>query len=88
MTISQTRLTKTLAASLLMTGLLALAPAPVHAQAEQKIIVLVNDQPISAFDVAQRLRFMAVSTRQKPDAALRKKVVNILIDETLQLQEA
>ena len=84
----ETPLTKALASCLLMAGLLALMLLPVQAQNEQKIIALVNDEPISAFDVSQRVRFMAASTRKQPDAAMRKQAISVLIDEALQLQEA
>jgi len=58
------------------------------AQSEEKIEILVNDTPISGYDIAQRLRLMTVTTRQKPTAALRKKAVEELISESIQLQEA
>lgn len=59
-----------------------------HAQEEQRIMVLVNETPISAFDIAQRTRFIAVTTRQKPSAALQKKATEELISEAIQLREA
>lgn len=67
----------------------AAAAGPAMAQEdEQKIVVLVNDMPISAFDVSQRTRLLSVTTRQKPSEALRKKATEELISETIQLQEA
>lgn len=55
---------------------------------EQRIVALVNDTPISAYDITQRLRLISVTTRQKPTKALRKRATEELISETIQLQEA
>lgn len=57
------------------------------AQTEQRIVVLVNDNPISAYDIEQRERFLAVTTREKPSPALKKKATDMLIDERLKLQQ-
>lgn len=59
-----------------------------QASADQMIVALVNDEPISAYDVSQRTRFIAMTSGQKPTAALRKKVIKELIEERLKLQEA
>ncbi len=59
-----------------------------QATADQMIVALVNDEPISAYDVSQRTRFMAMTSGQKPTAALRKKIIKELIEEKLKLQEA
>lgn len=56
--------------------------------ADQMIVALVNDEPISAYDVSQRMRFLAMTSGQKPSKALRKKVVEELIEERLKFQEA
>lgn len=56
--------------------------------AEQKIAILVNETPISAYDISQRTKLMAVTTRQKPSEALKKKAIDELISEAIQLQEA
>lgn len=65
-----------------------LLAVPAHAQNEQSIVVLVNDQPISAYDVTQRLRFISASSRKKVTPQLRKQVIERLIQERIQLQEA
>jgi peptidyl-prolyl cis-trans isomerase SurA len=44
-------------------GILPLLPAPAAAQ---QIVALVNGQPITALDVAQRLKLHQVSTRRSP----------------------
>jgi peptidyl-prolyl cis-trans isomerase SurA len=61
---------------------------PLHAQDEMRIVVLVNDTPISAYDVEQRTRFLALTRNQKPSDALREKATEELISESIQLQEA
>lgn len=65
-----------------------LAAWPLTAQADQKIAILVNETPISAYDIDQRTRLMAVTTRQKPSEELKKKAIEELISEAIQLQEA
>ena len=62
--------------------------ASVRAQSEQSIVALVNDQPITDYDVTQRLRLLTVTTRRKVTDTLRKKVIEDLISERIQLQEA
>ena len=64
--------TRRLAGSALLIALMAL---PLGASRGQTISIaaLVNDEPISAFDVQQRTRFLALTTRAKPSAALRKR---------------
>ncbi len=57
------------------------------AQTEQRIAVLVNDDPISAYDIEQRERFLAVTNREKPSPALKKKATDMLIDEHLKTQQ-
>ena len=68
-------------------GLLGIA-APEWAQAEQSIVVLVNDDPITVYDVEQRQRFLAVTTQEQPSPALKKKATDMLIEERLQIQQA
>ena len=51
------------------------------------IKVLVNDNPISDYDIDQRERFLAITTKQEPSPALKKQATDMLIDERLQLQE-
>ena len=55
---------------------------------EVSIKVLVNDDPISDYDIDQRERFLAITTQQQPSPALKKEATDMLIDERLQTQEA
>jgi len=53
---------------------------------EVAIKILVNDDPISDYDIDQRERFLAITTHEEPSAALKKKASDLLIDERLQMQ--
>jgi len=59
---------------------------PATAQ-EVSIKVLVNDDPISDYDIEQRERFLAITTKQQPSPELKQQSVDMLIDERLQIQE-
>src|SRR6188472_2154177 len=54
---------------------------------EVSIVVLVNDDPISDYDVEQRERFLAITTQEQPSPELKKKATDQLIDERLQVQQ-
>jgi peptidyl-prolyl cis-trans isomerase SurA len=55
---------------------------------EVSIKVLVNDDPISDYDIDQRERFLGITTQQQPSADLKKQAIDLLIDERLQMQQA
>jgi peptidyl-prolyl cis-trans isomerase SurA len=54
---------------------------------EISIKVLVNDAPISDYDIDQRERFLAITTQREPSPALKKEATDMLIEELLQIQE-
>jgi len=54
---------------------------------EVSIKILVNDDPISDYDIAQRERFLALTTKEQPGPELKKNSADMLIDERLQIQE-
>jgi peptidyl-prolyl cis-trans isomerase SurA len=54
---------------------------------EISIVVLVNDDPISDYDIDQRERFLAITTQEQPSPELKKTATNQLIDERLQMQQ-
>lgn len=54
---------------------------------ELSIAVLVNDDPISDYDISQRERFLALTTQTQPGPELKKQATDMLIDERLQIQE-
>jgi peptidyl-prolyl cis-trans isomerase SurA len=66
----------------IMAGALALQPAPATAQ---QVVALVNGQPITTLDVAQRLKLHQVSTRRSPP---RQEVIEELINEKIKIQHA
>ncbi len=57
-----------------------------------RIVALVNDEPISAYDVVQRLRLTLASIGgvrdQKQLARLQEQVIRNMVDDKLKLQEA
>ncbi len=71
-------------------SLLIVLPEGLHRAAAQEvpIKVLVNDDPISDYDIDQRERFLAITTQEQPSADLKKKATDMLIDERLQMQQA
>lgn len=77
-----------LAAALVAVFLLHAPPAP----AQQKIVAVVNDEVISALDVAGRMKLTMVSSGLPDTAEIRKRIepqaLRTLIDERLQSQEA
>jgi len=64
---------------------MAFAPIPWSAAHAQQVVVIVNGEPITAVDVAQRSRLIALSSHKTPP---RDEVVNELIEEKLKLQIA
>jgi peptidyl-prolyl cis-trans isomerase SurA len=75
--------TRATAAALLAVCLsLPLTPAPARAQ---YVVALVNGEPVTALDVAQRIRLHQISTRRSPT---RQEVVEELINERIKLQQA
>ena len=65
---------------------------PAGAQRIQRIAAIVNDDIVSMYDLQSRLRLVVATTRIKVtpqmQARLTQQVLRVLIDETLQLQEA
>src|SRR6266508_43740 len=75
-----------LIAALLLVVFLVVA-ANIGAAQEMSIVVLVNDEPISDYDIDQRERFLAITAQQQPSPELKKKATDLLIDERLQIQQ-
>jgi peptidyl-prolyl cis-trans isomerase SurA len=75
------------ALALLAAAVLVYGAAIAWAQ-EASIKVLVNDAPISDYDIDQRARFLAITTQQQPSPELKKQATEMLVDELLQMQEA
>lgn len=87
-----TRRINTLAGILLV---LASAAGPIQAQPRgdvQRIVAVVNDEIISEYDIRERMQLItsttgALRTQEEYDQ-LRKTVIQLLVDEKLQVQEA
>lgn len=75
-----------LIAALMLAVVLVGGANPGTAQ-EVAIKILVNDDPISDYDIDQRERFLAITTHEEPSATLKKKASDLLIDERLQMQQ-
>lgn len=71
------RLLLAISAGLTLTGL----PAPSRAQ---NIVVMVNGDPITDFDIEQRSKLDALTTQKTPS---REQVINELIDDKVKLKE-
>jgi peptidyl-prolyl cis-trans isomerase SurA len=67
-----------------MIGALAVLAVTSIARA-QEVVVLVDGVPITSLDIAQRSKFLEMSTHKAP---ARQEVISGLIDEILQLREA
>lgn len=67
------------------------APSPSE-QGVEKIVAIVNDEIISEFDLDQRIRLVFASTGVRPtadmQARVKSEILDSLIDEKLQVQEA
>jgi peptidyl-prolyl cis-trans isomerase SurA len=86
--LNETRCTSiTVSAALAVMICLVGLVCPAQAQTEQLIVVLVNDDPITLYDIEQRQRFLVVTTQEQPSPALKKKATDMLIDERLQVQQ-
>jgi peptidyl-prolyl cis-trans isomerase SurA len=63
-------------------GAMAATTAMAHAQ---QVVLLVNGEPITDYDIAHRAKFIEMSTHKVPS---RQQAINSLIDEILELKEA
>jgi peptidyl-prolyl cis-trans isomerase SurA len=72
--------------SLVVAATITCALAGLAIAQEVSIKVLVNDDPISDYDIAQRERFLAITTQTQPSPELKKKATDSIIDEHLQIQ--
>lgn len=53
----------------------------------QRIAVVVNDEIISEYDINERIKLITFSSKINKDKKLREKVLNLLIDEKIKIQE-
>ncbi len=74
--------------AVMLTVAVALALQTTPLAAETKVVALVNDDPITSYDVRNRSKFMAVTSGKPANAATRAAALDELIEEQLKLQEA
>ena len=75
--------------AVLMLALVVLLLGGAHLALTQEISikVLVNDDPISDYDIEQRERFLAITTQRQPSPEVKKEATDLIIDERLQMQQ-
>lgn len=71
-----------IAAAMVIAASIAAGPGPAAAQ---QVVVFVNGEPITTYDIAQRSRFIQLSAKKTPS---RQEVLDALIDDKLKIQEA
>lgn len=69
-------------------GIVVSAASPAWAQAIQRVIATVNDAPITAYDLSQRVRFTTATTGRKTSQKMSRQILQLLVSEKLQMQEA
>jgi peptidyl-prolyl cis-trans isomerase SurA len=72
-------------AVLVLLGALAFGPMCGTVARAQEVVLMVDGQPITALDIEQRSKFIAMSTHTTPG---RQQVIDGLIDEMLEIREA
>jgi peptidyl-prolyl cis-trans isomerase SurA len=70
----------------ILTGFLSITPSA--AQSVQRVIATVNDDPITAYDLNQRVRFTMLTSRIRGSAKLKQAILKALVNERLQMQAA
>ena len=67
---------------------LAVVFAPLPSLAQEAVIAIVNDHPITNFDIDQRIKLMGLLGGNDPALLARKVVLNNLIDDFVKIDEA
>lgn len=71
------------------TSLLAVSLLAVPSFAQQSIVIAtVNDQPITSFDIDQRIRLLRTLGEPETNLGNRKKIANDLINDVIKIEEA
>ena len=58
-----------------------------HAEA-QGVVAIVNDQPVTEFDISQRITLLKILGDASPDGLSRKKALQSLVDDQVKMAEA
>ncbi len=64
------------------------APVPASFAQDQKVIVTVNDQPITSYDVQQRINLWKILGDKRAKTASRKAALNEVIDDIAVVEES
>jgi peptidyl-prolyl cis-trans isomerase SurA len=67
---------------------LAAVFVPLPSLAQEAVIAIVNDHPITSFDIDQRIKLMGLLGSNDPARLARKVVLNNLIDDFVKIDEA
>ncbi|HEY5363766.1 MAG TPA: hypothetical protein VIJ49_06160 [Aestuariivirga sp.] len=67
---------------------LAAVFGPLPSLAQEAVIAIVNDHPITSFDIDQRIKLMGLLGSNDPARLARKAVLNNLIDDFVKIDEA
>lgn len=59
-----------------------------YAHAQEAVIAIVNDHPVTGYDIDQRIRLLGVLGLKDPARLARKAVANNLIDDYVKIDEA
>jgi peptidyl-prolyl cis-trans isomerase SurA len=72
-------------AAALLTVLIAITPATAQ---DQKVLVTVNDLPVTSFDVTARINLWKLLGRDVSGAGMRKQALESIIDDIAKIEEA
>lgn len=64
------------------------APVPSAFAQSQGVLATVNDQPVTSFDVEQRVRLFQILNSSKAKGDVRKNALQSLVDDIIKIQEA
>lgn len=67
--------------------LAGLEAAPLAAGQEQGVVALVNDQPVTGFDITQRIALLKILRDASPEGMTRKQALKSLVDEQVKIAE-
>ena len=62
-------------------------PSLAHAEA-QGVVAIVNDKPVTEFDISQRITLLKILGDASPDGLSRKKALQSLVDDQVKIVEA
>jgi len=82
--VNMPRFAAILLSALIVAGLEA---APLAVAQEQGVVALVNDQPVTQFDISQRIALLKILRDARPEGLTRKQALKSLVDEQVKIAE-